>query len=45
MVRDLNGLMSSQLAGLPPEAVQAEAAQEEQMEFMNPMLMGPMWVY
>ncbi len=25
--------------------MQATAAQEEQMEFMNPMLMGPMWVY
>jgi hypothetical protein len=25
--------------------MQAEAAQEEQMEFMNPMMMGPMWVY
>jgi hypothetical protein len=25
--------------------MQAEAAQEEQMEFMNPMLMGPVWIY
>ncbi len=25
--------------------IQAEAAQEEQMEFMDPMFVGPMWVY
>ena len=25
--------------------MQAEAAQEEQMELMNPMLIGPMWIY
>ncbi len=25
--------------------MQATAAQEEQMEFMNPMFVGPMWVY
>ncbi len=25
--------------------MQSEAAQEEQMELMNPMLMGPMWYY
>jgi hypothetical protein len=25
--------------------MQAEAAQEEQMELMNPMLVGPMWLY
>jgi hypothetical protein len=37
----------AQLAAEENQAAQmrAEAAQEEQMEFMNPMFVGPMWVY
>ena len=37
----------AQLAAEQSQAaqMQAEAAQEEQMELMNPMLVGPMWVY
>ncbi len=25
--------------------LQSQTAEDEQMEFMNPMLMGPMWIY
>ena len=37
----------AQLANEQSQAaqMQAEAAQEEQMELMNPMLVEPMWVY
>jgi hypothetical protein len=37
----------AQLAAQESEAAQmrAEAAQEEQMEFMDPVFAGPMWVY